>query len=124
MPIDIAALLVPAVIKGVTSAASAHAFKKIVEHHKRKKHYHKTQQQQQPSSYPSDYSDYIYQDAWCDGCGKFVSDDIRYYCLQCPNFDLCENCNSLPYIVTSTGVHYRNHRMLQMIQEDEEPFDY
>jgi hypothetical protein len=120
MPWPLVALVGHAVLKGASVAAGKHAYDKIVKHKKSKKHYQNSQAQ--PSSNRSDSSNYIYPDAYCDGCGKFIGDDNRYYCLECPNYDLCENCNSLPYIVTSKGVHYRNHRMVQMAEQHQESF--
>jgi next-to-BRCA1 protein 1 len=114
MPWPIVALVGHAVLKGVAAQAGKHAYDKVVKHKKSKKH------DQNPQPQPS--SNYIYPDAYCDGCGKFINDGIRYYCLECPNYDLCENCNSLPYIVTSKGVHYRNHRMVKMAEQHQESF--
>jgi hypothetical protein len=108
-------------VKVAASQLAKHAYDKAVKHQRNKKHYQQTQrQQQQSSSSGSGPSNYIYRDAYCDGCGKFINDGIRYYCLQCPNFDLCENCHMSPYITTSKGVHYQNHRMIKMDQQDEE----
>ncbi|CAF3475248.1 unnamed protein product [Rotaria socialis] len=109
-------LLGTALLKGVGVAAGKHAYDKIVTNKKSRQYDKEIQQQSSLNS--RDSSNYIYRDAYCDGCGKSISDGNRYYCQECPNFDLCENCNHLPYIVTRKGVHYKNHRMLKIIQSD------
>jgi hypothetical protein len=85
-----------AVVKGVASAAGKHAYDKAVRHVKSKKH--KQNPQLQPSYNGSNSSNHIYPDAYCDGCGEYISDGIPHHCLECPNNDLCESCNSSPYI--------------------------
>ncbi|TDL28067.1 hypothetical protein BD410DRAFT_835311 [Rickenella mellea] len=48
--------------------------------------------------------------ARCDSCGKYVF-GLRYKCMhpECPDYDLCENCEALPI-----AVHPNNHPMLKM----------
>ena len=36
--------------------------------------------------------DIIHNDIFCNNCGKENIKGIRYKCAQCPNFDLCDNC--------------------------------
>lgn len=123
MPNHLFELLAPAVAKGISDAATKHGLAKMFSSQKSKKHDQKTrqqQQQQQASHVQSGSSGYIYRDVVCDGCDKSLNDKIRYCCLECPNFDLCGNCHRSPSIVTSQGVHYQNHRILKMVQQDEE----
>jgi next-to-BRCA1 protein 1 len=120
MPWHIPVLIGHALIKGGGAAAGKHIYEKAVKEIKKKKNHQEPRQQ--PSSNQTDYSNYIYRDAVCDGCGEFISDDIRYHCFECPDYDLCENCNRFPYIATSKGVHYKTHRMLKMVETDQEPF--
>ncbi|KAJ7631253.1 hypothetical protein FB45DRAFT_917981 [Roridomyces roridus] len=67
-------------------------------------------------------SDYIRRDApaapmhlvTCDGCRKPVY-GIRYKCMHpdCPDFDLCENCEAFPI-----SMHPDNHPLLKMRSPD------
>ena len=37
----------------------------------------------------------MHQNIKCDICGKCPIEGIRYKCLECNDFDLCENCESV-----------------------------
>ncbi|KAF7992587.1 hypothetical protein HCN44_004931 [Aphidius gifuensis] len=65
------------------------------------------------SEYPKDYinpsrgtSGVIHDGVVCDGCEKQIQ-GFRYKCLQCPDFDLCANCDA-------RGIH-EDHCMLRLI---------
>ena len=74
--------------------------------------------QQDRESFAStrNYSAYYYSLAACDVCGIYPIVGIRYKCLQCPDFDLCERCHDLPSIYRSIRGHTAYHNMLAMIQ--------
>ncbi|CAF3175328.1 unnamed protein product [Rotaria socialis] len=105
-----------ALVKIAAGTVGKYTYHKIVKHRNSKKHPHETQQRQQSPSNRRGFSNYIYQDAYCDGCGKFINDGIRYHCLQCPNFDLCGHCHNLPPNCRSIKGHTADHNMLTMIQ--------
>lgn len=44
---------------------------------------------------------------YCDGCDMTPIKGIRYRCLECHDYDLCEKCNA-----KGTVVHNKNHPML------------
>ncbi|KAF8910162.1 hypothetical protein CPB84DRAFT_1958637 [Gymnopilus junonius] len=52
--------------------------------------------------------------ATCDGCSKRIY-GARFKCMhpECPDYDLCENCEALPI-----AVHPENHPMLKMKASD------
>ncbi|KZS96343.1 hypothetical protein SISNIDRAFT_451020 [Sistotremastrum niveocremeum HHB9708] len=52
---------------------------------------------------------YIYCDRCDTGYQSYIH-GARYKCMQCPNFDLCESCESSSFI---TGTHLRSHNMLR-----------
>ncbi|CAF3462316.1 unnamed protein product [Rotaria sp. Silwood1] len=108
MPVHLVAIVAPALLKGAAAAAGKHIYDKILKH--RRIHKHHRQTQQQLSSNQSHSSNHIRRDAYCDRCGKFLSDGNRYYCLQCSNFDLCEHCHDLPPMYTSIKGHTPYHR--------------
>jgi len=40
----------------------------------------------------------IHSTVTCDKCGTFPIVGIRYKCMDCPNFDLCEKCEESKYL--------------------------
>ncbi|GIY72957.1 next to BRCA1 gene 1 protein [Caerostris extrusa] len=49
----------------------------------------------------------IHTGIFCDNCDQLIH-GIRYKCGNCPDFDLCQECESLPYI------HNKNHIFLKI----------
>ncbi|KAL1305245.1 hypothetical protein AAFC00_002160 [Neodothiora populina] len=47
---------------------------------------------------------YIHRGTRCDSCGEFPIRGVRWHCINCPDYDLCSNCES-----QSPGVHPRTH---------------
>ncbi|KAH8274072.1 hypothetical protein KR044_009872 [Drosophila immigrans] len=69
----------------------------------------KVETKQEPTAAPSadDPSNFIIHDGVeCDGCGTLPMIGFRYKCVQCPNFDLCQNCEA--------GHKHPNHLMVRM----------
>lgn len=52
----------------------------------------------------------------CDGCDRPIS-GFRFKCIQCTDFDLCEDCDSKPF---ETSTHFKTHQMLRIFL-DEKP---
>jgi len=40
----------------------------------------------------------IHSTVTCDKCGTFPIVGIRYKCMECPNYDLCEKCEESKYL--------------------------
>jgi len=36
----------------------------------------------------------VHKHVRCDGCGKFPIAGIRYKCIECADFDFCEECEA------------------------------
>jgi len=36
----------------------------------------------------------VHKHVRCDGCGKFPFAGIRYKCIECADFDFCEECEA------------------------------
>jgi len=55
----------------------------------------------------------------CDNCQKNISGTVRYKCLQCPNFDLCPDCEEKT-AARDGKIHPPNHLFLKMRAEAQE----
>ena len=55
----------------------------------------------------------------CDNCQQNISGTVRYKCLQCPNFDLCPDCEEKT-AVRDGKIHPSNHLFLKMRAEAQE----
>lgn len=49
-------------------------------------------------------SAYIHRGTRCDSCGEFPIRGVRWHCINCPDYDLCSNCEA-----QSPSVHPRTH---------------
>ena len=54
---------------------------------------------------------------YCDECHhNFMEDEIRYHCLECDDFDLCEDCVQKTEFVNSNG-HQATHEYKRVADE-------
>ncbi|XP_035210298.1 next to BRCA1 gene 1 protein-like isoform X1 [Stegodyphus dumicola] len=51
--------------------------------------------------------DVVHEDIFCDNCDQLIH-GIRYKCGNCSDFDLCQECESLP------NIHNKNHVFLKI----------
>ena len=54
----------------------------------------------------------IHEGVKCDSCGKENITGIRYKCMECPNYDICESCMAKPRgttIQSTASVEDRGH---------------
>jgi next-to-BRCA1 protein 1 len=56
---------------------------------------------QAPSSQPDNYGPVVHYGVICDWCDGTIQ-GIRYKCLNCDNYDLCERCKVIPDVHDST----------------------
>jgi len=57
---------------------------------------------------------YIHNGISCDNCGKTNLCGIRYKCLFCKDFDLCEECESKPTLNTNPNIHNHSHIFIKI----------
>lgn len=49
-------------------------------------------------------SAYVHRGTRCDSCGEFPIRGVRWHCINCPDYDLCSNCEA-----QTPNVHPRTH---------------
>jgi hypothetical protein len=59
---------------------------------------------------------YGHTSAMCDGCGRNPIVGIRYKCLECADFDLCQQCHDFSPIGSRKGNHSAEHNMLKFVE--------
>ena len=60
----------------------------------------------------------IHEGVKCDSCGKENITGVRYKCMECPNYDMCESCMAKPRgttIQSTASVEDRGHTSDHMI---------
>jgi len=70
-------------------------------------YFQKQQQQSSPSqqdSVPPSATSNVHTGVTCDGCNKSPIVGVRYKCANCPNFDLCEECEAKGTLHVATHV--------------------
>lgn len=70
--------------------------------------------QQQEEDVNQDEQVPVHRHVICDGCNANPIVGIRYKCLVCPNFDLCEDCEQ-------NGVHPDDHPLAKIVQPLKRP---
>ena len=60
----------------------------------------------------------IHEGVNCDSCGKENITGIRYKCMECPNYDMCESCmakpREQPELHSVSKVHTNEHMILKV----------
>lgn len=56
---------------------------------------------------PNDYKNFCHSSVVCDGCERFPIIGIRFKCFECPDYDLCQECEK---------TEHKHHVMLRIPQ--------
>lgn len=61
---------------------------------------------------PVSQTQHIHKEIWCDNCGRSNWQGVRYKCLNCQDYDLCDVCEAQP------NVHEATHMFIKIKDTD------
>lgn len=91
--------------RGAHRVANAHCVLSDNQHHHRRRHDETAADVDQEEATTDGSAAALHANVVCDGCNGSVR-GFRYKCVQCPDFDLCQTCES-------KGMH-KQHMMCRM----------